>query len=92
MAESVGIDPSDPYQRQAQTFPKLSDDNMARIGRFGTRETVADGSSPFLTSREGVYAVGDVRATSVKRIASAVGEGSVVVASVHKWLEARDGQ
>ncbi|MEM7398327.1 MAG: FAD-dependent oxidoreductase [Pseudomonadota bacterium] len=54
--------------------------------------TGADGSSPFLTSREGVYAVGDVRATSVKRIASAVGEGSVVVASVHKWLEAQDKQ
>ncbi|MDJ0511983.1 MAG: FAD-dependent oxidoreductase [Methyloceanibacter sp.] len=54
--------------------------------------TGAGGSSPFLTSRAGIYAVGDARASSVKRIASAVGEGSVVVASVHKWLEDRDQQ
>jgi thioredoxin reductase (NADPH) len=38
------------------------------------------------TSRPGVYAVGDVRADSVKRVASAVGEGSIVVASVHQRL------
>jgi thioredoxin reductase (NADPH) len=36
-------------------------------------------SSPFATSRPGVYAVGDVRSGSVKRVASGVGEGSVVV-------------
>lgn len=44
MAESAGIDPSDPYQREAQTFPRLSDDRMARIRRFGARETVAQGT------------------------------------------------
>jgi thioredoxin reductase (NADPH) len=38
------------------------------------------------TSRPGVFAVGDVRAGSVKRVASAVGEGSVVVSSVHQVL------
>jgi thioredoxin reductase (NADPH) len=32
----------------------------------------------------GVFAVGDVRRGSVKRVASAVGEGSVVVSSVHQ--------
>lgn len=42
--------------------------------------------SPYSTSLPGVYAVGDVRAGSVKRVASAVGEGSVVVAAVHRWL------
>jgi thioredoxin reductase (NADPH) len=44
--------------------------------------------SPFLleTSRPGIFAVGDVRAGSVKRVASAVGEGSMAVQFVHKVL------
>ncbi|MCM5663462.1 FAD-dependent oxidoreductase [Galbibacter mesophilus] len=40
----------------------------------------------FETSLPGVYAVGDIRSGSVKRVASAVGEGSVVISSVHKYL------
>jgi thioredoxin reductase (NADPH) len=40
----------------------------------------------FETSRPRVFAVGDVRANSVKRVASAVGEGSVCVQLVHKAL------
>ena len=43
-------------------------------------------SSPFTTSVEGIYAVGDVRSGSVKRVASGVGEGSVCIQSVHRWL------
>jgi thioredoxin reductase (NADPH) len=42
--------------------------------------------SPYATSLPGVFAVGDVRAGSVKRVASAVGEGSVVVQAVHRFL------
>ena len=41
----------------------------------------------FETSRPGIYAVGDVRSGSVKRVASAVGEGSVVVQAIHGYLE-----
>ena len=40
----------------------------------------------FETSYPGVYAIGDVRSGSVKRVASAVGEGSVVVSDVHNFL------
>ena len=40
----------------------------------------------FETSRPGVFAVGDVRAGSVKRVAAAVGEGSVCIQLVHKVL------
>ncbi len=40
----------------------------------------------FSTSMPGVFAVGDVRAGSVKRVASAVGEGSVVISAVHSYL------
>jgi thioredoxin reductase (NADPH) len=44
--------------------------------------------APYLleTSLPGVFAVGDIRAESVKRVASAVGEGSMVVQFVHKVL------
>ena len=44
---------------------------------------------PFLleTSRPGVFAAGDVRAGSVKRVASAVGEGSMAVQFVHEYLK-----
>jgi thioredoxin reductase (NADPH) len=41
---------------------------------------------PFETSRPGVFAAGDVRHGSVRRVASAVGEGSVAVGSVHQYL------
>lgn len=43
-------------------------------------------NSPYATSVPGIFAVGDVRAQSVKRVASSVGEGSVVVHSIHGWL------
>jgi thioredoxin reductase (NADPH) len=41
---------------------------------------------PFETSLPGVFAAGDVRYGSVKRVAGAVGEGSVAVGSVHQYL------
>jgi thioredoxin reductase (NADPH) len=42
--------------------------------------------SLFETSQPGIFAVGDVRAGSVKRVASSVGEGSAVVSAVHQVL------
>jgi thioredoxin reductase (NADPH) len=41
---------------------------------------------PLETSMPGVFAAGDVRHGSVKRVASAVGEGSVSIRSVHQYL------
>ena len=38
------------------------------------------------TSVPGIFAVGDVRHGSVKRVAAAVGEGSVAIGSVHEYL------
>jgi thioredoxin reductase (NADPH) len=38
------------------------------------------------TRRDGVFAIGDVRAGSVKRVASAVGEGAQVIAAIHQFL------
>ena len=42
---------------------------------------------PLETSVPGVFAAGDVRSASVKRVASAVGEGALAVTLVHQYLE-----
>jgi thioredoxin reductase (NADPH) len=44
-------------------------------------------SSPFAASLPGIFAVGDVRSGSVKRVASAVGEGSVVISKVWEFVD-----
>jgi thioredoxin reductase (NADPH) len=59
--------------------------------RFGFVITdVPSAASPplmFETTMPGVFAVGDVRAGSIKRVASSVGEGSVVISQVHRCLQ-----
>lgn len=64
-----------------KTGPDLSAEELA-----GAQWPLA--RPPFLleTSRPGIFAVGDVRAGNVKRVASAVGEGSIAVAFVHQVL------
>jgi thioredoxin reductase (NADPH) len=51
-----------------------------------------NGRLPFQTNRRGVFAVGDVRSGSVKRVAAAVGEGSQVVSTLHTYLAARESE
>jgi len=41
---------------------------------------------PLETSRRGIFAVGDVRSGSVKRVAASVGDGAQVVAAIHQYL------
>ena len=50
----------------------------------------AGSRAPLETSRRGVFAIGDVRSSSVKRVAAAVGEGAQVVAALHAFLAAAD--
>jgi thioredoxin reductase (NADPH) len=45
---------------------------------------------PLETSRPGVFAVGDVRSGSIKRVASAVGEGAMAVLLLHRYLALLD--
>ncbi|WP_434664492.1 FAD-dependent oxidoreductase [Paraburkholderia sp. A3BS-1L] len=45
-----------------------------------------DTSCSLATSVDGIYAIGDARAGSTKRVAAAVGEGAAVVAQIHQWL------
>jgi thioredoxin reductase (NADPH) len=65
-----------------KTGPDLSPDNLSAAGWSITRQ-------PYLleTSLPGVFAVGDVRGGSIKRVASAVGEGSTGISFVHKVLQ-----
>lgn len=51
----------------------------------------AGAASPYETSHPGIFAVGDVRAGSVKRVASSVGEGSVVISKVWDHVQGTRG-
>ena len=51
-----------------------------------TGDDVGDDRLPMETSRSGVFAVGDVRSCSVKRVAASVGDGAQVVAAIHAYL------
>ena len=62
--------------------PDLLPENLSAAAWPLTRQ-------PYLleTSLPGVFAVGDVRGGSIKRVASAVGEGSIAISFVHKVLQ-----
>ena len=51
-----------------------------------TGADAGEGRRSLETSRRGVYAIGDIRAGSTKRVAAAVGEGAQVVAALHSYL------
>jgi thioredoxin reductase (NADPH) len=62
---------------------------LVRLDKKGfviTGAGVGSAASPFETSMPGVFAVGDVRSGSVKRVASSVGEGSVVISKVWEFV------
>ena len=65
----------------------LSDLVETDKGGFILTGAEVDRPSPFETSCDGVFAVGDVRSGSVKRVASAVGEGSVVVSRIWSYVD-----
>ena len=62
--------------------------DLGAAGSGGGRLAAARAPHLLETSLPGVFAVGDVRAGSVKRVASAVGEGSICVQFVHRVLGA----
>jgi len=65
-----------------KTGPDLSQENLNTAPRPRARP-------PYLleTSLPGVFAVGDVRGGTIKRVASAVGEGSIAISFVHQVLQ-----
>ena len=65
----------------------LTGTDVKSAGRWGLDER-----DPYLleTSVPGIFAVGDVRYSTVKRVAAAVGEGSMAIAFVHQYLKAAE--
>ena len=61
---------------------------FVRTGPDTTRGSTIDPRLPLETSMDGVFAVGDVRAGSIKRVATAVGDGATVIALLHGYLAA----
>jgi thioredoxin reductase (NADPH) len=63
----------------------LSGSDVLRLGKWSLER------DPFLveTSVPGIFAAGDVRSGSVKRVASGVGEGSIAIAFVHQYINAQ---
>ena len=76
----IGAAPNSEWLRDCL---ELDDKGFVRTGRDADGKPLA---STFATTKPGIYAVGDVRSGSVKRVASGVGEGSVVVQAVHEFL------
>jgi len=59
------------------------------LDRAGFVVTGGEGRGEHESSLRGVFAVGDVRAGSTKRVGAAIGEGAAVVAALHRFLEAQ---
>src|SRR5207249_11645726 len=75
----IGADPNTAWLSQSDVA--LDDKGFVRTGG-----DLGNGHRPLATSRRGVFAIGDVRAGSVQRVAAAVGEGAQVVAALHAFL------
>ncbi|MGZ8350699.1 MAG: FAD-dependent oxidoreductase [Allosphingosinicella sp.] len=75
----IGADPNTDWLRDCGL--ELDARGFVQTGASCSRDRL-----PLETSRPGVFAVGDVRAGSVKRVAAAVGDGAQVVAALHAFL------
>ncbi len=75
----IGAEPNTDWLSQYQVA--LDDKGFVRTGA-----ELGDGHRLLETSRRGVFAIGDIRSGSVKRIAAAVGDGAQVVAALHAFL------
>ncbi len=71
----------------------VDDHGFVLTGRDVPMDHWVDGVPPanLATTAPGVFAVGDVRSGSMKRVAAAAGEGASVVPLVHSWLAAGEG-
>jgi thioredoxin reductase (NADPH) len=64
----------------------LTDRSLGREHLDGRWEAIGRSPLPFETNHPGLFAAGDVRSGSTKRVAAAVGEGAAAVRSVHSYL------
>jgi thioredoxin reductase (NADPH) len=84
---------AEPNTRWLEACVALDEKGFVKTGNDLGPEELASSKwsasrAPYLleTNRHGVFAVGDVRSGSVKRVASAVGEGSICIQLVHRVL------
>ncbi|HWW82743.1 MAG TPA: FAD-dependent oxidoreductase [Vicinamibacterales bacterium] len=86
----IGADPASQWLSGSAALDDrgfvLTDRSLGREQLNGAWKTLGRAPLPFETSRPGLFAVGDVRSGSTKRVAAAVGEGSAAVRSVHEYL------
>ena len=87
----IGAVPSTDWLRQCAV--RVDDKGFVQTGpeaasHSGPATVMERAPLPLETSQHGVFAVGDVRAGSVKRVSAAVGEGAAVVAQLHVYLQA----
>jgi thioredoxin reductase (NADPH) len=86
----IGADPSSDWLSGCAALDEkgfvLTDRSLGPEHLDDRWEIFARSPLPFETSHPGLFAVGDVRAGSTKRVAAAVGEGSAAVRSVHEYL------
>jgi len=75
----IGADPNTAWLSQCDV--EVDDKGFVRADPF-----TANSRLPFETNRAGVFAIGDIRSGSIKRVAAAVGEGAQVVAALHRYL------
>jgi thioredoxin reductase (NADPH) len=86
----IGADPSSSWLNGCAALDDggfvLTDLSLAPDQLGQTWQTLDRSPLPFETSHPGLFAVGDLRSGSTKRVAAAVGEGSASVRSVHQFL------
>jgi len=81
----IGAEPNTDWLKDCLA---LDDKGFVLTGRCAEGHLL---DSPYATTKPGIFAVGDVRSGSVKRVASSVGEGSVVIQAVHRYLHPEAG-
>jgi len=86
----VGADPNTEWLRSCQV--RIDPKGFVLTGLAADDQAHAPPSHELESSVPGVFAIGDARSGSTKRVAAAVGEGAAVVAQIHAYLErTRDG-
>jgi thioredoxin reductase (NADPH) len=86
----VGAEPGSPWLSGCAALDErgfvLTDRSLGAEHLDARWDALDRGPLPFETSHPGLFAVGDVRSGSTKRVATAVGEGSAAVRSIHEYL------
>ncbi|MFF9098826.1 NAD(P)/FAD-dependent oxidoreductase [Streptomyces sp. NPDC014802] len=84
----IGGTPNTEWLKKKKNLPFVTMDEENYIK---TDNYVSNPEFPFMTSRPGIFAVGDVRVHARRRVAQAVGQGVAAVATMEEWLDVEQG-